>query len=104
MDIEGERIDFYDTKYILMFKIDEEENSDEEEEIDIDLEDPEVGKAALKIQSSFRGHQARKEVETMKDNKEAPTKVKGEEEEPANEEDIDIPSEAIESEFLSYKG
>ena len=65
--------------------------ADEEEEIDIDLEDPEVGKAALKIQSSFRGHQARKEVETMKDNKEAPTKVKGEEEEPANEEEeIDI--------------
>ena len=38
----------------------------EEEEIDIDLEDPEVADAALKIQCSFRGHQARREVESMK--------------------------------------
>ena len=30
--VESDRIDFYDTKYILMFKIDEEELSDEEEE------------------------------------------------------------------------
>ena len=39
----------------------------EEEEEDIDLEDPEVGEAAIKIQSSFRGHQARKEVESLKE-------------------------------------
>ena len=38
------------------------------EDIDIDLDDPEVDKAALKIQSSFRGHKARKEVHEMKEN------------------------------------
>ena len=32
MGVEGDRIDYYDTKYILMFKIDEEEVSDEEED------------------------------------------------------------------------
>merc|ERR1711874_306408 len=34
-------------------------------ELDIDLEDPEVDKAALKIQSSFRGHQARNKVKDI---------------------------------------
>ena len=38
-----------------------------EEVIDIDLEDPETEKAATKIQASFRGSQARKEVKTMKE-------------------------------------
>ena len=31
-----------------------------EEEVDIDLTDPEVNKAAIKIQATFRGHQTRK--------------------------------------------
>lgn len=31
------------------------------EELDIDLSDPELHKAATKIQASFRGHKARKE-------------------------------------------
>ncbi|KAJ8976074.1 hypothetical protein NQ317_007582 [Molorchus minor] len=34
------------------------------EELDIDLEDPELNKAAVKIQASFRGHMTRKENET----------------------------------------
>lgn len=38
----------------------------EQEPIDIDLNDPEVGAAALKIQASFRGHKARTEVEKIK--------------------------------------
>ena len=37
-----------------------------EEDIDIDMEDPEVDKAAIKIQATFKGHQARKEVSEIK--------------------------------------
>ncbi|CAH1107216.1 unnamed protein product [Psylliodes chrysocephalus] len=33
----------------------------EEEELDIDLTDPELNKAAVKIQASFRGHMTRKD-------------------------------------------
>merc|ERR1712008_248412 len=42
-----------------------------EEEIDIDLDDPETAIAATKIQASFRGSQARKEVKNLKENEEA---------------------------------
>nr|CAH7718854.1 unnamed protein product [Callosobruchus chinensis] len=35
----------------------------EEEELDIDLTDPDLNKAAVKIQASFRGHMVRKENE-----------------------------------------
>ncbi|XKL63656.1 hypothetical protein PGB90_006020 [Kerria lacca] len=34
----------------------------ESEELDIDLSDPDLNKAATKIQASFRGHKVRKEV------------------------------------------
>lgn len=33
-----------------------------EDEIDIDLNDPDVGAAALKIQAGFRGHQTRQQL------------------------------------------
>lgn len=36
------------------------------EELDIDLSDPELNKAAVKIQASFRGHVTRRENETSK--------------------------------------
>ncbi|XP_067011251.1 sperm surface protein Sp17 [Anabrus simplex] len=36
---------------------------EEEEELDIDLSDPDLHKAATKIQASFRGHKVRKEVD-----------------------------------------
>ena len=36
-------------------------------EMDIDLEDPDVDKAALKIQSSFRGHKAREKFQKKKE-------------------------------------
>merc|ERR1711997_397075 len=39
------------------------------ENIDIDLEDPQVGDAATKIQAGFRGSKARKEVKDMKQKK-----------------------------------
>ena len=44
----------------------ETEEAKQEEEVDIDLNDPEVDKAASKIQAGFRGHQARKQVKAMK--------------------------------------
>lgn len=37
-----------------------------EEVVDIDLDDPEVAEAALKIQTGFRGHKARREVQALK--------------------------------------
>jgi hypothetical protein len=38
------------------------EKVEETEEIDIDLNDPDVEKAAIKIQASFKGFQSRKEM------------------------------------------
>lgn len=35
------------------------------EELDIDLSDPELNKAATKIQASFRGHKTRKDQNTV---------------------------------------
>ena len=43
-----------------------EETEPEEEVIDIDLDDPEVGAAAVKIQATFKGHMARKELKAVK--------------------------------------
>ena len=44
-------------------------NSAVDDAIDIDLDDPEVGVAATKIQAGFRGSKARKEVEDLKNKK-----------------------------------
>ena len=44
-------------------------NAANAEEIDIDLNDPEVQAAAATIQAGFRGLQARKEVKAMKEQK-----------------------------------
>ncbi|PNF31827.1 hypothetical protein B7P43_G09259 [Cryptotermes secundus] len=38
------------------------ENTVDDELADIDLNDPDLNKAATKIQASFRGHKVRKEV------------------------------------------
>lgn len=46
------------------------------EEVDIDLNDPEVGAAALKIQASFRGHKARNEVQKIKSSESVATPAK----------------------------
>ena len=37
-------------------------SKEDEEIVDIDLDDPEVEKAATKIQAGFKGHQTRKEM------------------------------------------
>ena len=49
--------------FTLIF-IQEKEPSKEEEEVDIDLNDPEVEKAAIKIQAGFKGFQTRKEMQS----------------------------------------
>jgi hypothetical protein len=46
--------------------VEEKKTTEAEEEVDIDLNDPEVAQAALKIQTGFRGHLARKEVNALK--------------------------------------
>lgn len=49
-----------------------------EDEVDIDLNDPEVQGAALKIQASFRGHKARSEVQKLKSSETVADEVKDE--------------------------
>ena len=44
----------------------EEAKPGEEEEIDIDLNDPAVEDAAIKIQAQFKGFKARKEIQTKR--------------------------------------
>ena len=44
-------------------------NEDQEDQIDIDLNDPEVEKAATKIQAGFKGHKTRKEMKKTDDEK-----------------------------------
>merc|ERR1719266_1915642 len=46
---------------------DKKEDTAKEEEIDFDLNDPDVEQAATKIQAGFKGMKARKEVSAMKD-------------------------------------
>ncbi|XP_052805347.1 uncharacterized protein LOC128234843 isoform X5 [Mya arenaria] len=66
---------------------------EEEEEVDIDLNDPDVEKAAVKIQAGFKGFKARQEIKEMKEKapepapSPEPTKTQAQEEE---EVDIDL--------------
>lgn len=58
----------------------------EEEKVDIDLNDPETEKAALKIQAGFKGYQTRKEIKAMKEENDASGKQTEEESKPTEEE------------------
>merc|ERR1719319_1600759 len=67
-----------------------------EEEIDIDMDDPETAKAATKIQASFRGSQSRKEVKSMKEKEEIGEEtVTAQEAEEEIDIDMDDPETAI---------
>ncbi|XP_025100518.1 myosin-IIIa-like isoform X2 [Pomacea canaliculata] len=89
---------------------------EQHEEIDIDLTDPEVEKAAVKIQASFKGFKARKELSssepTQPDNSDEPGEGEGEvqaEDQGEGEEvDIDLTDPAVEQAAIKiqagYKG
>lgn len=47
-----------------------------DEKVDIDLNDPDVQKAGLKIQSRYRGNKAREDVDSLKKEKEKEVEVK----------------------------
>ena len=65
-------------------------NKEETDEIDIDMNDPEVEKAATKIQAGFKGHKTRKEMKQNKDESNAEVATEEPMEEPKEEEVIDI--------------
>ena len=52
-------------------------NGQEDEEVDIDLEDPEVQKAAVTIQAGFKGLKTRKELKEKKEAAEGGQKTNG---------------------------
>ena len=63
-----------------------------EEDIDIDLDDPEVGAAATKIQAGYKGMRARKQVKQMKEDNESKPRA----ENLGNDDIIDIGSGRLE--------
>ncbi|CAH1796276.1 unnamed protein product [Owenia fusiformis] len=87
-----------------------ENNENAEEEIDIDLNDPEVEQAALKIQGQFKGFKARKQVKTMKEEQQTvqDNAIKDEEEpkivEDEEEVDIDLEDPEVEKAALKIQG
>ncbi|XP_052283963.1 uncharacterized protein LOC127880669 isoform X4 [Dreissena polymorpha] len=66
-------------------------------DIDIDLTDPEVNAAALKIQAGFRGHQSRQQVKEMKEARNSATTDR------SNKDDIDIDLDDPETEKAALK-
>ena len=73
------------------------------EKIDIDLNDPEVANSTAKIQASFKGKQARKEVEKIKEDKKQASKHKIEEEIDINLNDPEVANSAAKIQ-ASFKG
>jgi len=73
------------------------------EKVDIDLNDPEVANSTAKIQASFKGKQARKEVEKIKEDKKQASKHKIEEEIDINLNDPEVANTAAKIQ-ASFKG
>ena len=73
------------------------------EKIDIDLNDPEVANSTAKIQASFKGKQARKEVEKIKEDKKQASKHKIDEEIDINLNDPEVANSAAKIQ-ASFKG
>ena len=71
----------------------------ETEQIDLDLNDPDLNNAAIKIQASFRGHKAREEVKDIKSSESLPQA----DNEVASEEKVDD-DQAYVSEGGEHKG
>ncbi|XP_063441382.1 titin-like isoform X8 [Mytilus trossulus] len=90
-----------------------EKKEEVEEVVDIDLNDPDVEKAAIKIQAGFKGFQTRKEMQSKKSDTEVKTEQKTEakkEEKQEEEVDIDLEDPAtadaalkIQAGFRGYK-
>lgn len=84
----------------------EEKKGEEQEEVDIDLNDPDVEQAALKIQAGFKGYQARKEVKDKMSNNEAKEEGVKEEEEvdiDLNDPEVEKAATKIQAGFKGYK-
>lgn len=84
----------------------EKKGEERKEEVDIDLNDPDVEQAALKIQAGFKGYQARKEVKDKMSNNEAKEEGVKEEEEvdiDLNDPEVEKAATKIQAGFKGYK-
>lgn len=83
----------------------EEKKGEEQEEVDIDLNDPDVEQAALKIQAGFKGYQARKEIKDKMSNEAKEEAVKKEEEVDIdlNDPEVEKAATKIQAGFKGYK-
>ena len=59
--------------YLLLRDVTAAQNIEPKEEIDIDLNDPEVNAAAVKIQAGFKGFKIRKELAASKESSAVPS-------------------------------
>ncbi|XP_013792889.1 uncharacterized protein LOC106476811 [Limulus polyphemus] len=78
----------------------------ETEELDIDLNDTDLTKAATKIQASFRGHKVRKEIKNQEEDHKEPHSNKQEfvnEELDLNDPDLTKAAKKIQATFRGYQ-
>merc|ERR1719438_12471 len=84
-----------DIEYTPSENITDSSSKQDKEEIDIDLNDPDVEKAATKIQAGFKGMKARKEVNALKESQIEENNVQVMEKE--DEIDIDLDDPEVEA-------